>query len=111
MLKRNLDNLKKFLTLRAETQSEPGLTVYSFDNEDQNIRADLLVDRAIKSIEDMQHPFICHTWNEQWAINVRMANSDVTFVISLVLNQFNKIDTVYIFEHLWHYTPNTDQIS
>lgn len=111
MLKRNLDNLKKFLILTTEKDLKCGLTAYVFDNEDQDIRTDLLVDRVKLSLQDKQKPFICHTWNDQWFINIRMANSDVSFLISLRLNPFNKIDSVYILEHLWHYIQNTDQIN
>lgn len=111
MLKRNLENLKKFLTLVVEKDLNHGLIAYVFDNKDQNIRTDLLIDRIKLSLQDKQQPLICHTWNDQWLINIRMANSEVSFLISLQLNPFNKVDSVYILEHLWHYTQSTDQIN
>ena len=77
MFKRNLDNLKKFLTLTEEKDLKCGLIIYVFDNEDQEIRTDLLVDRIMKAIQDKQKPFICHTWNDQWLINIRMANQSI----------------------------------
>lgn len=111
MLKRNLDNLKKFLTLKVEKDLNSGLIAYVFDNEDQCIRTDLLVERIKLSIQDKQATLLCHTWNDQWLINIRMANSEVSFLISLQLNPFNKVESVYILEHLWHYTQSTDQIN
>ena len=111
MFKRNLENLKKFLTLTEEKDLKCGLIAYVFDNEDQEIRTDLLIDRIMNAIQDKQKPFICHTWNDQWLINIRMANQEVSFLASLHLNPFNKIESVYILEHLWHYIQNTDQIN
>ena len=65
MFKRNLENLKKFLTLTEEKDLKCGLIAYVFDNEDQEIRTDLLIDRIMNAIQDKQKPFICHTWNDQ----------------------------------------------
>lgn len=110
MLKRNLDNLKKFLTIRVEKELVRGF-VYTFDNKDQNIRTDLLIERIKLSIQDKQKEFISHTWTDQWYIYIRMANDDVSFLLTLSLNRYNKIDSVYILEYPWHYIQNTDLLN
>lgn len=111
MLKRNLENLSKFLRLKKQETYREGVVAYVFANDNQAIRTDLLLDQVKLALQDKQKPFINHSWNEQWFIFTRMANDDISYIVVFRLNDHNKVETIVITERSWHCTQSIDLIN
>lgn len=98
MKQRNLENLTKHLTLLHSIEYD-NIKSFVFVNSDLLINTELLVADTEVALYDTQKPMFKHQWNLSNSINFTLANDDVLFTVSMMLNHHNRIEYVFIKEH------------